>query len=190
MFAQTGVIILELNHPNQLVVSAYALAFQTGTFVVILATATNRLYSPKISVLLASGDFRALRTAAHRRLLLIGPLTIIFLLVVLLFGRSILAVFGAEFVSAYPALCIIAVGASISTLFSLAPTYLQFTDRSRFVLTAMVASVVLSLSLCFPLSYYFGATGAAFAYAIPISLLYCALRVVAWRDVSRLIQEN
>ncbi|MDP6558137.1 MAG: polysaccharide biosynthesis C-terminal domain-containing protein, partial [Pirellulaceae bacterium] len=73
------------------------------------------------------------------------------------------------------------------TLFSLAPTYLQFTDRSRSVLSAMVASVMLSLILCFPLSYYFGATGAAIAYAIPISMLYAALRVVAWRDVTRYV---
>ncbi|MDP6466924.1 MAG: oligosaccharide flippase family protein [Pirellulaceae bacterium] len=187
MFAQTGIIILELNHPNESVVSAYALAFQTGTFVVILATATNRLYSPKISQLLASGDFPGLRATAQRRLLLIGPLSIIFLLLIFIFGRSILAIFGPEFVSAYPALCIIAVGASISTLFSLAPTYLQFTDRSRSVLSAMVASVMLSLILCFPLSYYFGATGAAIAYAIPISMLYAALRVVAWRDVTRYV---
>jgi len=190
MFAQTGIIILELNHPNQLVVSAYALAFQTGTFVVILATATNRLYLPKISELLASGDFRALRATTQRRLLLIGPLTIVFLLLVLIFGRSILAVFGPEFVSAYPALCIIAVGASISTFFSLDPSYLHFTDRSRFVLTAMVASVVLSLILCFPLGYYFGATGAAFAYAIPISILYCVLHVVVRRDLTRLVRES
>ena len=180
MFAQMGIIILELNHPNQAVVSAYALAFQTGTFVVILVTATNRLYSPKISELLASGDLRALRATAQRRLRLIAPLTIVFLILVFVFGRTILAVFGPEFVSAYPALCIIAVGASISTLFSLAPTYLHFTDRSRFVLTTMVASVVFSLMLCFPLSYYFGATGAAFAYAIPISILYGVLHVVAW----------
>ncbi len=190
MFAQTGIIILELNHPNQSVVSAYALAFQTGTFVVLLATATNRLYSPQISELLASRDFHALHATAKRRFLLIGPMTIAFLLLIFFLGRSILAIFGPEFISAHPALCIVAVGASISTQFSLAPTYLHFTDRSRFVLTAMTTSVVFSLALCFPLSYYYGATGAALAYAIPISLLYGVLRVVAWRDFSRLLQEN
>jgi O-antigen/teichoic acid export membrane protein len=185
MFAQTGVIVLELNHPNQPVVSAYAVAFQTGTFVVVLATATNRLYSPKISELLQIGDVEALHLAVRRRLTLIAPLTIIFLALIFVFGRSILAVFGPEFVSAYPALCVIATGASVSTLFSLAPTYLQFTDRSRVVLTGMVVAVTLSLALCFPLSYRFGALGAAVAYAAPISILYVMLRLYAMRDLAR-----
>jgi hypothetical protein len=77
MLAQTGVIILELNHPDEAVVSAYAVAFQTGTFVVILATATNRLYAPRISALLDRGDLQALRSMARYRLLVIGPLTLL-----------------------------------------------------------------------------------------------------------------
>jgi O-antigen/teichoic acid export membrane protein len=190
MFAQTGVIILELNHPNQAVVSAYAVAYQTGTFVVILATATNRLYSPKISELLVSRDVRTMRAIARRRLFLVGPLAVTFLILIVVFGRSILAVFGQEFVSAYPAMCVIAAGASISTLFSLAPTYLQFTDRNRLVLATMVASVCLNLALCFPLSYYFGSLGAAVAYAIPISILYVGLRLHAARDLSRLESQH
>jgi O-antigen/teichoic acid export membrane protein len=185
MFAQTGVIILQLNHPNQVVVSVYAVAFQTGTFVVLLATATNRLYSPRISELLAIGDLQALRTEAKRRHSLIGPLAVTYLILIFVFGRSILGVFGQEFVSAYPALCVVAAGAAISTIFSLAPTYLQFTNRSPIVLTAMAASVVLNLSLCVPLSYRFGALGAAIAYAVPISLLYIGLRFYAMWELAR-----
>jgi len=184
MLAQTGVIILELNHPNQLVVSAYAVAFQTGTFVVLLATATNRLYAPRISELLASGNNQAMRKTARRRLGLMGPLTTVYLVLIFVFGRSILGMFGQEFVSAYPALCVIATGASISTLFSLAPTYLQYTGRSGIVLLAMLASVALNLVLCIPLSYYFGALGAALSYAVPISILYIVLRLYAIRDFS------
>lgn len=184
-FAQTGVIVLELNHPNQAVVSAYALAFQTGTFVVILGTATNRLYAPKISALLASGDIQTMRAIARRRMLLIGPLTIVYLILIFAFGQSILKAFGPEFVSAYPAMCVIATGASISTLFALSPTYLHFTDRSRIVLVAMTASVGISLALCFPLSDRYGALGAAVAYAIPISVLHLGLRLYASWDLSR-----
>ena len=117
MLAQTGVIILELNHPDEAVVSAYAVAFQTGTFVVILATATNRLYAPRISALLDRGDLQALRAMARYRLLVIGPLTLFYLFVILAFGRSILSLFGPQYSMEYPALCLIALGASISTIF-------------------------------------------------------------------------
>ena len=134
MLAQTGVIILELNHPDEAVVSAYAVAFQTGTFVVILATATNRLYAPRISALLDRGDFQALRTMARYRLLVIAPLTLGYLFVILAFGPSILSLFGENYSTEYPALCLIALGASVSTIFSLSPTYMHFTNRDRIVL--------------------------------------------------------
>ena len=151
MLAQTGVIILELNHPDEAVVSAYAVAFQTGTFVVILATATNRLYAPRISALLDRGDLQALRAMARYRLLVIGPLTLFYLFVIFAWGCSILSLFGPQYSTEYPALCLIALGASISTIFSLAPTYMHFTNRDRIVLAALVAAVVLNLALCIPL---------------------------------------
>ena len=104
MLAQTGVIILELNHPDEAVVSAYAVAFQTGTFVIILATATNRLYAPQISELLDRGDIQTLRKMGRNRLLLIAPLTIVYLFVISTFGRAILSLFGAQYATEYAAL--------------------------------------------------------------------------------------
>jgi O-antigen/teichoic acid export membrane protein len=175
MLAQTGVIILELNHPDEAVVSAYAVAFQTGTFVVILATATNRLYAPRISALLDRGDFQALRAMARYRLLVIAPLTLCYLFVILAFGPTILSLFGEKYSTEFPALCFIAIGASVSTIFSLSPTYMHFTNRDRIVLAALVASVVLNLALCVPLSDRYGALGAAIAYAAPVSLLHVGL---------------
>jgi O-antigen/teichoic acid export membrane protein len=185
MLAQTGVIILELNHPDEAVVSAYAVAFQTGTFVVILATATNRLYAPRISALLDRGDLQALRSMARYRLLVIGPLTLFYLFVILAFGPSILSLFGPQYATEYPALCLIALGASISTIFSLAPTYMHFTNRDRIVLAALVAAAVLNLALCIPLSDRYGALGAAIAYAVPIALLHVGLWFFELYDLVR-----
>jgi O-antigen/teichoic acid export membrane protein len=185
MLAQTGVIILELNHPDEAVVSAYAVAFQTGTFVVILATATNRLYAPRISALLDRGDFDALRSMARYRLLVIGPLTIVYLLALLLFGSSILSLFGEQYSTEYWALCLIALGASISTIFSLAPTYMHFTNRDRTVLAALAAAAILNIALCIPLSDRYGALGAAIAYAVPVSLLHVGLWLYELTDLVR-----
>jgi O-antigen/teichoic acid export membrane protein len=184
MLAQTGVIILELNHPDEAVVSAYAVAFQTGSFVVILATATNRLYAPRMSALLDRQDFPGLRAMAVNRLFVIGPLTISYLALVIVYGRSILALFGAQYATEYPALCLVALGASISTLFSLAPVYMHFTNRDRTVLTALVAAAVLNLALCVPLSSSYGAFGAAIAYALPVALLHVGLWTYELKDQS------
>lgn len=183
-FAQSGVIILELIHSSPIVVSGYAVAFQTGTFVVLIATATNRLYLPRISELLAKGDSQALAATARRRLQWIAVLIAINFLVVVFAGRSILAIFGNEFIPVYPALVVITLGASVSTLFSLSPAYLQYTDRNQLVIAMMAGCAVLNLVMCFSLGRYYGAMGAAIAYAVPISILYTALRIFAVRDLN------
>jgi len=185
MLAQTGVIILELNHPDEAVVSAYAVTFQTGTFMIILATATNRLYAPRISEFLDRSDFQGLRNMARHRLLVLGPLTAGYLFVILTFGRSILSMFGEQYATEYPALLLIAFGASISAIFSLAPTYMHFTGRDRIVLAALLATMVLNLALCFPLSHYYGALGAAIAYAVPNSVLHTGLWLFKLADQLR-----
>ena len=87
--------------------------------------------------------------------------------------------------TAYPALCLIALGASVSTIFSLSPTYMHFTNRDRIVLPALVASVVLNLALCIPLSDRYGALGAAIAYAVPVSLLHAGLWLFELYDLVR-----
>ena len=176
LLAQSGVIILELLHPNEPVVSIYAIAAQTGTFVVLAATATNRLYLPRISVLLLRHDHPGLIRLARNRLKLFGPLVAIFLVGIVLAGYPILGLFGEAFVAGYPALCVIAVGASISTIFSATPYYLQFIDQNKLVLSWTSAAVIANIVLCFPLGYYFGATGAACAYTFPLVLLYLGMR--------------
>ena len=73
----------------------------------------------------------------------------------------------------------------MSTIFSLSPTYMHFTNRDRIVLPALGASVVLNLALCIPLSDRYGALGAAIAYAVPVSLLLAGLWLFELYDLVR-----
>ena len=105
-----------------------------------------------------------------------------FLLTIILFGREILGLYGSEFVGGYPALCFVSVGACASTMFSLAPVYLRFRERSVFVIAAIVVAAILMVILTWSLGIYYGATGAGIAFCIVLCTLAVTCLVVALRD--------
>jgi len=183
LLAQSGVVILAFVSESDSVVGRYAMAAQIGTFIVLLATSTNRLYLPRISVLMERRDRDAMLRLARERLRLIGGISIVYLLAILAFGRSILGVFGEDFVAAYPALCWIAAGAAVSTMFSAAPYYLQFNSRNGVVLGATAVAVAISVVLCLVLGPRLGSLGAAVAYAVPLAALFATLRFLGIRHV-------
>ena len=94
--------------------------------------------------------------------------------------------FGQEFVEGYVALCIIAVATSVWTLASLAPAYLKYIHKERFVVVATTLTVLAHIALCIPLGYWFGATGAALSYAIPVIAMYLTMAAVATRELRRM----
>ena len=116
----------------------------------------------------------------------LGSICVGFLLVVFLFGKKILGLFGPEFVSGYAALCIVAVATAVWTMASLAPAYLKYVKRQRFVIVATTLTVLVHVGLCFPLGYRYGATGAALSYAIPVIALYLTMAAVVTRELRRM----
>ena len=181
IMTQSGVIVLELSSKFHSEASVFAVAMQTGAFVVLFTTSTNRFYLPRVSLLLEQQDHKGLTHLRRQRLLLIGSIAILFVSLVLFFGRSVLRVFGDDFERGYPATCVIAVGAAISSTFSLAPFGLQYAGFHRLVLKCSAVATVASVVTCIILANLFGTLGAALAYAFPLSFLYIFLAYVAWR---------
>ncbi len=107
-----------------------------------------------------------------------------------MFGRSILSLFGEEFVEGYPALCIIAIATSVWTMASISPSYLKYVNQHTFVVIATGLTLAAHVALCFPLGSHFGATGAALSYAIPVMTLYVTLFFVANRQLRQLNESD
>jgi len=183
--AQSGVMVLAFVAASDAVVGQYAVAAQIGTFVVSLATSTNRLYAPKVSLLMERRDRDSMIRLARERLVLTGGISALYVLVTITFGRHILGLFGAQFVAAYPALCWITVGAAVGAMFSGAPYYLQFAGRHVFVTWSTVLAVAASVLLCIALGHRLGSLGAAIAYAVPVGALFVTQRLVGFRHVRR-----
>jgi O-antigen/teichoic acid export membrane protein len=168
-FASLGIVVLELVDDTETSVALYSAAMQSGGFIVLLATATNRFYGPIASVMIERHDYSGMRKAIRERHTWIIPATLVYLLAIILLGKKILGLYGPDFTAAYPALCMIAAGASVSVWFAMAPNYLKFIGRGNLVLGVTAVAGVLNILLLLLWARPYGATGAGAAYGISLA---------------------
>ena len=116
----------------------------------------------------------------------IVPATLAYLLLMALFGRQILQLFGPEFEEGYAALCWIAGGATVSVWFAMAPNYLKFV---RLVLGITAAAGGLNALLLALLGPGYGATGAAAAYGISLAAMAVTFLVLGLGAAKQLRQD-
>ncbi|MEZ6138641.1 MAG: hypothetical protein R3C53_27470 [Pirellulaceae bacterium] len=182
---QSGVLILEVLHPSDPMVSEYAMAWHIGTFLLLIATATNRFYLPIFSVLLERGDWNAFIHEWRMRRFWISLLILPFAIYILLFGEQVLAIFGSDYLRATPALIVIVVGTTLAVLFSPAPYVLQFLGQNRLVLYCSLLSVVATVSGSIYFGARFGSLGVAAAYATPLVLQFLVMKLLMIRTVQK-----
>lgn len=152
------------HHADEL--ALFAPAFETGCLVLLLAKSTDKYFQPTMSIIIASGNWDHGTKVRRQRFWVVGSGVIAFLTIIFLLGRSILGLYGDDFPSAFPALCVIAIGSSCWTLFSLAPGFLQFAGEYKVLLRSLLVHGLLLAILTITLFIYFGVFGAACAYAI------------------------
>jgi O-antigen/teichoic acid export membrane protein len=186
IMTSSGVVILELLFPSGIEVGTYAIAAQTGSFISLIGTSTNRYYLPMMVVMIDRGDKQAIQRLMNQRTWVIGGLILMLLAILAFSGQKILSLFGAHFSAGYNTVVIIAVGASISALYADIPYYLQFMGFHRTVLTLTLLATLGMVTLGFFLGAKYGTVGVAFAYMMPVVLLFTALRIMAMLRFRRL----
>jgi O-antigen/teichoic acid export membrane protein len=174
-----GVVIMELIHPSGLEVGIYAVAAQTGGFISLVGTSTNRYFLPMIVLMMERRDPAGLRLIMRKKAAIVGGLVLSLLTVIFFYGEAILELFGNQFAQGYPTLAIIACGASFSALFADVPYYLQFMGLHRLVLILTLLAVLAMWIISALLGPEFGPIGIAIAYAAPVIVLFSGLRIVA-----------
>jgi O-antigen/teichoic acid export membrane protein len=178
VMTSSGVVILELLFPSSLEVGTYAIAAQTGGFISLIGTSTNRYYLPMMVVMIDRRDKKSIQGLISQRNWVVGGLILILLAILVLSGQKILSLFGTQFSAGYNTALIIAVGASISALYADIPYYLQFMGFHRAVLSLTMMATLSMVALGFLLGSEYGAIGVALAYMIPIVLLFIVFRIM------------
>ena len=163
---------------------------QTNTLIALISTSTNRYYLPMLMVLLERYDIKGAKLLLFKRMQLISVVVTLYIGAIFAFGIDILDLFGEGFADGYLALCICALGASVNTLFSDSPYYLQFMGHSRIVVTLTGIATACMLISSMLLSQHYGATGVAIGYATPVTILFCSFKLLASRHISHYLKLN
>jgi O-antigen/teichoic acid export membrane protein len=179
IMTSSGVVILELLFPSGLDVGIYAVAAQTGGFISLIGTSTNRYYLPMMVVLVEHQDKQAIQRLINQRTLAVGSLILALFITIALFGQHLLNLFGSHFSSGYLTLVIIAAGASMSALFADMPYCLQYLGFNRIVLSSTLAATLTMVTLAFLLGTSYGPVGVAIAYMMPVAILFIGFRMMA-----------
>jgi O-antigen/teichoic acid export membrane protein len=122
--------------------------------------------------------------AMLRSLAIIGAILVgAALVMVIVAGKWLLLAFGPAYVSAYPALLVLAAGASIGALAGPAAQVLLLTGREGTYPRIMACGIVLRFLLLAALGPVFGLMGAAVAWAVSAAAIGVALIIASRRLV-------
>jgi O-antigen/teichoic acid export membrane protein len=179
VMTSSGVVILGLLFPSGIEVGTYAIAAQTGSFISLIGTSTNRYYLPAMVVMIEHRDKQSMQRLMNQRTWVVGGLILIIMAILIFAGQKILSLFGTQFSAGYNTVLIIAVGASISALFADIPYYLQFMGFHHVVLSLTLLATLSMVKLGFLLGPEYGTVGVALAYMIPVVSLFIVLRIMA-----------
>lgn len=186
LLGQSGLIALALLQTPAAAIGAYAVAAGTTGLAAVMASATNRAYSRRLSLLLERMDYAGVQRLRRERLRWLLPSVGLFLAISTLFGGPLLALFRPEFAEqGAVALRILAVGVSVAVLLALAPTCLKYQRRKQATYMTLTSAAAMQVLLLLMLVPRFGATGAAAASALSMCGMYGAFALMALRELQR-----
>jgi O-antigen/teichoic acid export membrane protein len=159
----------------------YTAVVRTATLVAFLLSVASMVIQPTISSLHSQGRIVELREFTRRATATIFVLTCGVGVLAALFGKSVLSMFGGEFVAGYKSLLILAAGHVAVSLFGPITSLLVMTDRQYHAATVHVVSILLNILLDILLLPRFGIEGAALATAVSLLLATMALKLSARR---------
>ena len=156
-----------------------------GALLLLIARCTDKFYQPQMTIIIESGRWEEGWQRRNRRLLVMRCVSIFYVLMMVLFGKTILGMYGPGFSAAYPALLLISLAASVWTVCSPSPDFLRFVGQTKGVVLMTGAGVALLIGLCAWLGWAYGATGTAAGFLIASILTAGSQRVLAVRHFKR-----
>lgn len=165
IFSQAAILTIEIVSGDRGSVGLIAAAMQISMLIIIVQTATIRVFAPKLANLITKKDTKGQQQLMRRRLWYMLVFGIVFLSAVLLFGREMLQIFGSGFDVAYPTLVVLTIGNIINTIFGFAPTYLQFHEAHATTLRIAAGGTVLGVVAMALASAYGSYLDVAYAYS-------------------------
>ncbi|MCH9614577.1 MAG: hypothetical protein SP1CHLAM54_14610 [Chlamydiia bacterium] len=163
-------ILLELIHTKGGEVGHFASVVTIASSIMVIGWVVDILVNPIIYPSIESGDMSHLQSTLNSTNFFKILPGIIFLLVIVFFGKDLLTHFGKGFVNGYPSLIVLACGFLIGLCFNTSGALLLYSHHQKenlFISLGQLIFLIVGDLICIPL---FGLFGAAAVLAVSIVL--------------------
>ena len=137
-------------------VGIYAVVIKLGMMITFILTSINMVLAPKFAELYYSNDLESLRNVAQKSSKIIFYTTIPLLLILIIFGKPILSLFGSEFIFGYWALVFVALGQFVNTICGSTGYFMNMTGNQKEFNKIMMFATLLNIILNYILIPIFG----------------------------------
>jgi O-antigen/teichoic acid export membrane protein len=182
LLSQADILIVGM-FKNSAETGVYAAGSRIATLITFGITAVNSVLAPTIAALYAKdhkAELQKTLTFAARGVL---AYTLPVVLVLVVWGKPILRLFGHEFGAAYPVLLILAIGQVVIAACGSVGYLMTMTGHQRQALQVIAASAITTVLLNLCLIPRFGLIGAAIATVIATAGRSVVLTFMVWRSL-------
>jgi O-antigen/teichoic acid export membrane protein len=159
---------------------SYRIVMVATTVLVVLSS----WFGPRIAAAHARQDVDGIRRELKQARFISTLVYLPFLLVCLLYGQNVLAVFGEAFVGSRDLLVVLAAGQLVNALTGVPGLHLNMIGKSRLELYMAACSVLLGMPLCLIGGFYFGVIGLAVGFSAAIAFKNVGSLLISIRFVS------
>lgn len=164
-------------------VGVFGTAQRTAAMVSLGLIAANSIVAPKLAALYHRNDIAGLSAVANHGTLLMFWMSVPALLPFLFFPQWVMGLFGSAFASGWILLVIMALGQLVNVLSNSIGFLLVMTGNQKKYLVSNIIAAAIGATLSILLIPIYGATGAAFAVAIPLALVNLLGARYVWRTM-------
>ena len=160
-------------------VGLYSVALKVALLSGFLTHISKAVLSPKVAHLYHSGQISELQRLLKRTTMALSLIGAMALIIVMLFGRTILLLWGFEFVEAYWVLLILCFGQFFDTAAGPVGILLAMTGQEKLLKNLTLSTLFLNIIMTYFLIKKFGAVGGATATAVSIliNMMLCTFYV-------------
>ncbi len=142
-------------------VGIYNAAYKVASIGLIVITSINTVLAPKISTLSSQNNIKGIEREVQKATKIITFLTIPLVIIILLFRKNILLIFGPEFIQGETVLIIITAGLLFNALSGSVAQVLNMTKHQKELRNFTIISAIINIILNYFLIKQYGILGAA-----------------------------
>lgn len=164
-------------------IGIYSSALKLASITLIVLASVNSISSPKFAEFFSKKDFNGLKDIVQKSTKIMFMTSAPILLIFILFPKSILGIFGPEFVSGYLVLIMFCIARFVNSVSGSVGHLMQMTNNQRTYQYVIITAFIINLILNVLLIPEFGINGAALSSSIAMVFWNVTLVIIIKRKL-------